>query len=84
MNALPKDQLLLGSATRCSTLSKAAPLLKETFFLQTKEDDNDPTSRASSAWIANAAIFGRTATARCSSSRSSGASAPDAALHAGP
>jgi ATP-dependent HslUV protease subunit HslV len=27
---------------------KLHPVLKETFFLQTKEDDNDPTSRASS------------------------------------
>jgi ATP-dependent HslUV protease subunit HslV len=61
MNALPKDQLLLGSRDEVfDTLSSLHPLLKETFFLQTKEDDNDPyESSQFSVVIANASgIFG--------------------------
>ena len=43
MAALPKDQLKLGSRDEVyDTFLKLHPLLKETFFLQTKEDDNDP------------------------------------------
>jgi ATP-dependent HslUV protease subunit HslV len=61
MNALPKDQLLLGSRDEVfDTFVKLHPLLKETFFLQTKEDDNDPyESSQFSVVIANASgIFG--------------------------
>ena len=58
--------------TRCSTPSPSCiRMLKETFFLQTKEDDNDPyESSQFSVVIANAARHLRrsTATARCSSS----------------
>ncbi len=43
MAALPKEQLKLGSRDEVyDTFLKLHPLLKETFFLQTKEDDNDP------------------------------------------
>ncbi len=43
MLALPKGQLLLGSKDEVfDTFTKLHPVLKETFFLQTKEDDNDP------------------------------------------
>ena len=43
LTSLPKDQLLLGSKDEVfDTFTKLHPLLKETFFLQTKEDDNDP------------------------------------------
>jgi ATP-dependent HslUV protease subunit HslV len=43
MESLPKDQLKLGSKDEIfDTFNKLHPLLKETFFLQTKEDDNDP------------------------------------------
>ena len=43
MTALPQDQLKLGSKDEVfDTFTKLHPLLKETFFLQTKEDDNDP------------------------------------------
>jgi ATP-dependent HslUV protease subunit HslV len=61
MNALPKDQLLLGSRDEVfDTFVKLHPLLKESFFLQTKEDDNDPyESSQFSVVIANASgIFG--------------------------
>jgi ATP-dependent HslUV protease subunit HslV len=56
MNALPKDQLLLGSRDEVfDTFVKLHPLLKESFFLQTKEDDNDPyESSQFSVVIANA------------------------------
>ena len=53
-------------------------MLKETLFLQTKEDDNDPDeSRRLSALMVNAAgIFDMyCCIGRCSSSTSSGASA---------
>jgi ATP-dependent protease HslVU (ClpYQ) peptidase subunit len=61
MNALPREQLLLhGKDEVFDTFTKLHPLLKETFFLQTKEDDNDPyESSQYSVVIANAAgIFG--------------------------
>jgi ATP-dependent HslUV protease subunit HslV len=61
MAALPKDQLLLGSKDEVfDTFTKLHPLLKETFFLQTKEDDNDPyESSQFSVVIANATgIYG--------------------------
>ncbi len=43
MLALPKDQLHLHSKDQVfDTFIKLHPVLKESFFLQTKEDDNDP------------------------------------------
>jgi ATP-dependent HslUV protease, peptidase subunit HslV len=43
MAALPKEDLKLHSKDEVyDTFLKLHPLLKETFFLQTKEDDNDP------------------------------------------
>jgi len=43
MQALPKADLKLSSKDEVyDTFLKLHPLLKETFFLQTKEDDNDP------------------------------------------
>ena len=61
MEALPKDQLLLGSKDEVfDTFTRLHPLLKETFFLQTKEDDNDPyESSQFSVVVANATgIYG--------------------------
>ncbi len=61
MASLPKDQLKLGSKDEVfDTFHKLHPVLKEAFFLQTKEDDNDPyESSQFSALIANAnGIFG--------------------------
>ena len=61
MNALPKDQLLLGSRDEVfDTFVRLHPLLKESFFLQTKEDDNDPyESSQFSVLIANGSgIYG--------------------------
>nr|WP_315428230.1 MFS transporter [uncultured Albidiferax sp.] len=61
MEALPKDQLLLGSKDEVfDTFTKLHPVLKETFFLQTKEDDNDPyESSQFSVVVANATgIYG--------------------------
>jgi ATP-dependent HslUV protease, peptidase subunit HslV len=61
MAVLPKEQLKLGSRDEVfDTFVKLHPLLKETFFLQTKEDDNDPyESSQFSVVIANASgIFG--------------------------
>ena len=61
MAALPKEQLKLGSRDEVyDTFIKLHPLLKETFFLQTKEDDNDPyESSQFTVVIANAGgIFG--------------------------
>ncbi len=61
MTALPQDQLLLGSKDEVfDTFTRLHPLLKETFFLQTKEDDNDPyESSQFSVVIANATgIYG--------------------------
>jgi len=61
MAALPKDQLRLGSKDEVfDTFNKLHPVLKDTFFLQTKEDDNDPyESSQFSALIANATgIYG--------------------------
>lgn len=59
--SLPKDQLRFGSKDEVfDTFNKVHPVLKETFFLQTKEDDNDPyESSQFSVLIANASgIYG--------------------------
>ena len=61
MASLPKEDLKLGSRDEVyDTFIKLHPLLKETFFLQTKEDDNDPyESSQFSVVIANTSgIFG--------------------------
>ena len=61
MAALPKDQLTLGSRDEVfDTFVKLHPILKETFFLQPKEDDNDPyESSQFTVIIANASgIYG--------------------------
>lgn len=61
MLALPKKELLLGSKDEVfDTFTKLHPILKETFFLQTKEDDNDPyESSQFSVVVANATgIYG--------------------------
>ena len=61
MSALPKDQLKLGSREEVfDTFVKLHPILKETFFLQPKEDDNDPyESSQFTVIIANASgIYG--------------------------
>lgn len=61
LHALPKDQLRLGSRDEVfDTFTRLHPLLKETFFLQTKEDDNDPYGSSQfSVLIANASgIYG--------------------------
>ena len=61
MAALPKEQLRLGSRDEVfDTFVKLHPLLKESFFLQTKEDDNDPyESSQFTVVIANASgIYG--------------------------
>ena len=61
MAALPKEDLKLGSKDEVyDTFLKLHPMLKETFFLQTKEDDNDPyESMQFTVVIANATgIFG--------------------------
>jgi ATP-dependent HslUV protease, peptidase subunit HslV len=61
MLALPPDQLKLsGKDDVFDTFVKLHPMLKETFFLQTKEDDNDPyESSQFSVVIANATgIYG--------------------------
>jgi ATP-dependent protease HslVU (ClpYQ) peptidase subunit len=61
MLALPKADLKLSSKDEAyDTFLKLHPLLKETFFLQTKEDDNDPyESMQFTVVIANASgIYG--------------------------
>ncbi len=61
MAALPKEQLKLGSRDEVfDTFVKLHPILKETFFLQPKEDDNDPyESSQFTVIIANASgIYG--------------------------
>lgn len=61
LQALPREQLRLhGKDQVFDTFTKLHPLLKESFFLQTKEDDNDPyESSQFSVLIANSAgIFG--------------------------
>jgi ATP-dependent protease HslVU (ClpYQ) peptidase subunit len=61
MLALPKVELKLSSKDEIyDTFLKLHPLLKETFFLQTKEDDNDPyESMQFTVVIANASgIYG--------------------------
>ena len=58
---LPKEQLRFGSKDEVfDTFNKVHPVLKEAFFLQTKEDDNDPyESSQFSVLIANASgIYG--------------------------
>ena len=59
MLALPKKELLLGSKDEVfDTFTKLHPILKETFFLQTKEDDNDPyESSQFSVVVANATVI---------------------------
>ena len=61
MTTLPAEQLKLGSRDEVfETFIKLHPLLKESFFLQTKEDDNDPyESSQFTVVIANATgIYG--------------------------
>lgn len=61
MATLPKEQLRLGSRDEVfDTFVKLHPMLKESFFLQTKEDDNDPyESSQFTVIIANATgIYG--------------------------
>ncbi len=61
LESLPRAQLRLGSKEEVfATFSKLHPVLKESFFLQTKEDDNDPyESSQFSAVVANASgIYG--------------------------
>ena len=61
LSTLPPEQLKLGSRDEVfETFLKLHPLLKEMFFLQSKEDDNDPyESSQFTVVIANAnGIFG--------------------------
>jgi ATP-dependent HslUV protease subunit HslV len=61
MAALPKEDLLLGSRDEVyDTFLRLHPVLKDLFFLQTKEDDNDPyESSQFTTVIANATgIYG--------------------------
>lgn len=61
LNSLSLDQRLLGSKDEVfDTFTRLHPLLKENFFLQTKEDDNDPyESSQFSVMVANATgIYG--------------------------
>jgi ATP-dependent protease HslVU (ClpYQ) peptidase subunit len=61
MAALPADQIKLGSKDAVfDTFTRLHPVLKETFFLQTKEDDSDPyESSQFSVVIANSTgIYG--------------------------
>ena len=61
MASLPRDQVLLSSKDEVfDTFTRLHPVLKETFFLQTKEDDSDPyESSQFSVVIANATgIYG--------------------------
>jgi len=61
MTALPKDQVRLGSKDEVfETFSRLHAVLKENYFLQTKEDDNDPyESSQFTVVVANASgIYG--------------------------
>ena len=61
LQALPKGELLLGSKDEIfNTFLRLHPVLKESFFMQTKEEDHDPyESSQFSVLIANAnGIFG--------------------------
>jgi ATP-dependent HslUV protease, peptidase subunit HslV len=61
MLALPKDQLRLHSKDEVfDTFTRLHPILKDSFFLQTKEEDNDPyESSQFSTVIANASgVYG--------------------------
>jgi ATP-dependent HslUV protease, peptidase subunit HslV len=61
LESLPKDELKLHSKDEVyDTFLKLHPVLKDKFFLQTKEDDNDPyESMQFSVLVANSAgIFG--------------------------
>ncbi len=61
MAVLPREELKLGSKDEVfDTFTKLHPMLKETFFLQTKEEDNDPyESSQFSVVVANATgIYG--------------------------
>ncbi len=60
--ALPKEELLLSSKDEVyDTFTKLHPMLKDKFFLQTKEEDSDPyESSQFSSVIANASgIYGQ-------------------------
>ena len=61
LESLPRAQVRLGSKEEVfATFSKLHPVLKDNFFLQTKEEDNDPyESSQFSAVVANASgIYG--------------------------
>jgi len=61
LDSLPRAQLLLGSKAEVfATFTKLHPVLKDSFFLQTKEEDNDPyESSQFSVVVANASgIYG--------------------------
>jgi ATP-dependent protease HslVU (ClpYQ) peptidase subunit len=61
LTSLPSEQLLLGNKEEIfDTFTALHPVLKDQFFLQTKEDDNDPyESSQFSVVIANATgIYG--------------------------
>ena len=61
LHALPREQQCFGSRDEVfETFTRLHPLLKESFFLQTKEDDNDPyESSQFSVLLANATgIYG--------------------------
>jgi hypothetical protein len=73
------DELRLGSRDEVfDTFLRLHPKLKDTFFLNTKEEDADPyESSQFTVLVANTSgIYGCTRTARCSSSTASGRSAP--------
>ena len=61
MTSLPPDTVRLGSKDEVfDTFTKLHPLLKDTFFLQTKEEDNDPyeSSQFSVLIANNTGIYG--------------------------
>ena len=61
INALPKAERLFGSKDEVfDTFLKLHPMLKDTYFLQTKEEDNDPyESSQFSVLVANSSgIYG--------------------------
>ncbi len=85
--ALAPEHLRLGSKDDVfDTFTRLHPVLKESFFLQTKEDDNDPyESSQFSVVIANAnGIYGLYSYREIFSSRNFGASALAAVLRWAP
>ena len=61
LEALPKDELRLGSRDEVfRTFTRLHPLLKESFFLQTREEDNDPyeSSQFSVLVASSSGIYG--------------------------